>query len=83
MAQVHTLVVTSDGNLPMTAVYVHANDVCQKHHMCNQECINIMFPPTASILDREIWRALNLEKWQKTALNYYWRNLNLAICTGV
>ena len=39
MAQVHTLVVTSDGNLPMTAVYVHGNEVCQKHHMYNRECM--------------------------------------------
>ena len=31
-AQVYTLVVTSNGNLPTTAVYVHANKVYQKHH---------------------------------------------------
>ena len=31
----------------------------------------------------KIWRALNLAKWRKTAINSYWRDLNLATCTGV
>ena len=29
---------------------------------------------------RKIWRILNLVKWRKKAVFWYWRNLNLAIC---
>ena len=58
--------------------------VCERVCVCVCVCECVSVSVSVHIpYSGKIWQALNLANWRKTTINEYWRNLNLAIYTGV